>query len=273
MVGRATTLRVRLESGRELTGRVVGTDPDTDVAVVKLDGDGPFPTAVLGTSADLRVGQQAIVIGCPVDLTAVELVGGPSATVGMISALHRSVRRSTDGGMLFDMVQTDARSPPGGRAAPCWTRPAASSGSPPRSAARRHGGHREPTDNSAGGFGFAIPIDLARSVADQLIADGRVTWVWLGVKGRDLDWVTATSLGVPGGLVVAEVMAGSPAAQAGVAEGDVILSLDGVALTAMDQLVVALRRHQPGDLVRVEVMRGQQPMSIGVVLVQRPVPA
>ena len=100
-------MRVRLDSGREFTGRVIGSDPDTDIAVIKIDGDGPFPTAVLGTAQDLRVGEQVIAMGCPI-----ELVGGPSVTVGVISALHRSVPRG-DGGMLFDLVQTDARVPTG----------------------------------------------------------------------------------------------------------------------------------------------------------------
>ena len=112
VVGTAGSVRVRLDSGRELTGRVLGSDPDTDIAVIKIDGDGPFPTAILGTAQDLRVGEQVIAIGCPV-----ELVGGPSVTVGVISALHRSVPRG-EGGMLFDLIQTDARVPtgwPGGR--------------------------------------------------------------------------------------------------------------------------------------------------------------
>ena len=127
VVGGATSVRVMLDSGREVGGQVVGSDPDTDTAVVKIEGDGPYPTAELGTADDLKVGQQAVAIGSPAGL-----VGGPSVTVGVISALHRSVRRGADGGMLFDMVQTDARMPTGWPGAPSSTRRAASSGSPPR---------------------------------------------------------------------------------------------------------------------------------------------
>ncbi len=263
VVGRATTLRVRLDSGREVTGRVVGTDPETDVAVVKLDGNGPYPTAVLGTSTDLRVGQQTIAIGCPIDLAGVELVGGPSVTVGMISALHRSVRLGPDGGTLFDMVQTDARVPTG------WPGGALldSSGSVVgiTTSVGTHPSGTSSGNSSGGGFGFAIPIDLARSVADQLITDGRVTGVWLGVQGG--------GTGVFGGVVVAGVMAGSPAARAGLSADDEIVGVEGVPLSAMDELVVALRRYRPGDSVSVDVIRDQQPMSMVVVLVERPVPA
>jgi len=257
VVGKAKSVRVTLDSGRELAGRVVGSDPDTDIAVVKIDGDGPFPTAVLGTASDLRVGQQAIAIGCPV-----ELVGGPSVTVGVISALHRSVPRDTDGGMLLDMVQTDARVSTG------WP-----GGALLDSSGSVVGITTAAGQNGAGGFGFAIPIDLARSVAEQLITTGRVTGVWLGVQGNDLDWVAAARLDVVGGVMVGQVMSGSPAGRAGLADSDVIVGLDGAPVTSMGQLVVALRRHQPGDVVTLEIMRDDQRMSMAVELVERPTPA
>jgi S1-C subfamily serine protease len=259
VVGRATSLRVTLDSGRELTGRVLGTDPDTDTAVVKIDGEGPFPTAVLGTATDLRVGEQAIAIGCPI-----ELVGGPSVTVGVISALHRSVPRDTDGGLLLDMVQTDARVPTG------WPGGALLDSSGSVIGITTSVGT---TGTGSGGFGFAIPIDVARAVADQLINDGRVTAVWLGVQGADLDWVSAARLEVVGGAVVGDVMAGSPAAHVGLSASDVIVGLDGVAVTSMGQLVVALRLHRPGDAVRLDVMREHERMSMVVVLTERPHPA
>ena len=279
VVGGATSVGVTLDSGRELTGRVVGSDPATDIAVIKIDGDDPFPSAVLGTAADLRVGQQAIAIGCPA-----ELVGGPSVTVGVISALHRSVR-SASGGVLLDMIQTDARVPtgwPGGAlldasgsvvgittsvgAATADTGTAGSAGTGTGPAGTG-------SSNGAGGFGFAVPIDLARSVADQIIRDGRVSSVWLGVQGGDLEWVTAAGLGVPGGARVAEVMSGSPAAEAGLVGDDVIIGVGGTPVTSMGQLVVALRHHRPGDVVTLDILRDEQRMAMVVVLVERPVPA
>ena len=237
---------------------MIGTDPDTDIAVIKIDGDGPFPTAVLGTTVGLRVGEQAVAIGCPI-----ELVGGPSVTVGVISALHRSVPRG-DGGMLFDLVQTDARVPTG------WPGGALLDSSGSVIGITTSVGT---TTTGAGGFGFAIPIDLARFVADQLIATGRVTGVWLGVKGGDLDAATAAALDLTGGAVVSEVMDGSPADRVGLAPLDTIVALDGVAVTSMAQLVVALRPRQPGDVVQLDVVRDHQRMAMVVVLTERPAPA
>jgi S1-C subfamily serine protease len=267
VVGDATSVRVTLDSGREVGGRVLGSDPETDVAVVKLEGDGPFPTAVLGTADDLQVGQQVVAIGWPVGL-----VGGPSVTVGVISALHRSVRRGVDGGMLFDMVQTDARVPTG------WPGGALldSSGSVigiTTSLGTTGPGPSTVAVSDTGGFGFAVPIDLARAVADQIITSGRVTGVWLGVQGSDLDWVSAARLAVPGGAMVAEVKGGSPAERAGLSASDIIVGLDGVPVTSMGQLMAALRRHRAGDTIRVDLLRDQQSLSMVVVLVERPTPA
>lgn len=258
VVGTATLVRVRLDGGRDLPGHVVGTDSDTDVAVVKIDGEGPFPTAVLGTADGLRVGEQVVAIGCPV-----ELVGGPSVTVGVISALHRSVPRG-GGGMLFDMVQTDARVPTG------WPGGALADSSGSVIGITTSAGT---TGTGAGGFGFAIPIDMARAVAEQLITRGRVVYVWLGVKGGDLDGPTAAALGLTGGALVGEVMAGSPADRVGLSPLDTIVGLDGTPIASMSQLVVALRRHQPGESVQLDVVRDHQRLTVVVVLTERPTPA
>jgi S1-C subfamily serine protease len=258
VVGTAGSVRVRLDSGREFSGRVIGSDTDTDIAVIKIDGDGPFPTAILGTAADLRVGEQVIAMGCPIDL-----VGGPSVTVGVISALHRSIPRG-GGAMLFDLIQTDARVPTG------WPGGALLDSAGSVIGITTSVGT---ASTGAGGFGFAIPIDLAHSVADQLITTGRVTGVWLGVTGGDLDLALASTLDLTGGVIVSEVMGGSPAARIGLAPLDTIVSLDGVPITSMGELVVALRTHQPGDTVALDVMRDHQRLSMVVVLTERPAPA
>jgi S1-C subfamily serine protease len=271
VVGNATSVRVTLDSGREVGGRVVGSDPETDVAVVKLEGDGPFPTAVLGTADDLQVGQQVVAIGWPVGL-----VGGPSVTVGVISALHRSVRRGADGGMLFDMVQTDARVPTGWPGGALLDSSGSVIGITTSLGTTGTGTGPGPSTvalSDTGGFGFAVPIDLARAVAEQLVTSGRVTAVWLGVQGSDLDWVSAARLAVPGGAMVSEVMSGSPAERSGLSAGDIIVAIEGAPVTSMGQLVAALRRHQPGATVRIDIVRDQQPLSMMVVLVERPTPA
>jgi S1-C subfamily serine protease len=250
----ATSVSVVLSSGRELPARVVGSDPDSDTAVVKIEG-GPFPVAQLGSTVDLKVGQQAIAIGSPLGLT-----GGPSVTVGVVSALHRSVR--TRGGQgLLDMVQTDAPIAPG------------SSGGALLDAAGRVIGITTAvamTDTGAEGFGFATPIDTARSVAEQLIATGKVVTVWLGVEGADLDGVTAFELNVDGGAIIERVKADSPAERAGLAPRDVIVSVDGQPMKSMGMLAVAVRAHRPGDVITLDVVRDKQRHGMKVTVAERP---
>jgi S1-C subfamily serine protease len=254
VVDGATSVAVILSTGRELPARVVGSDADSDTAVVKIDG-GPFPTADLGTTADLKVGQEAIAIGSPLGLT-----GGPSVTVGVVSALHRTVR-TRYGQQLMDMVQTDAPIAPG------------SSGGALLDAGGRVIGITTAvanTDAGAEGFGFATPIDSARSVADQLIATGKVVTVWLGVEGADLDGTTARELDVDGGAIIERVRADSPAERAGLAPRDVIVSLNGKAVTSMGMLAVAVRSHRPGDVLTLDVVRDKQHHGMKVTVVERP---
>ena len=250
----ATSVTVVLSSGRELAARVVGTDPESDTAVVKIDG-GPFPVAELGSTADLKVGQEAIAIGSPLGLT-----GGPSVTVGVVSALHRSVRTRT-GSSLMDMVQTDAPIAPG------------SSGGALLDASGKVIGITTAvamTDTGAEGFGFATPIDAARNAADQLIATGKVVTVWLGVEGSDLDGATALDLNLDGGAMIEKVKTDSPAERAGLAARDVIVRADGKPITSMTMLVVVVRSHRPGDVFTVEVVRDKQRHGMTVTVAERP---
>ncbi len=254
VVDGSTSVAVVLASGRELPARVVGSDPESDTAVVKIDG-GPFPVAELGTTADLKVGQEAIAIGSPLGLT-----GGPSVTVGIVSALHRTVRTRTGQG-LMDMVQTDAPIAPG------------SSGGALLDAQGRVIGITTAvamTDTGAEGFGFATPIDNARSVAEQLITTGRVVTVWLGVEGSDLDGATALELDVDGGAIVERVMADSPAERAGMAPRDVIVALNGKAVTSMSMLALTVRAHRPGDVMTLDVVRDKQHRAMTVTVAERP---
>ena len=250
----ATSVTVVLSSGRELAARVVGSDPDSDTAVVKIDG-GPFPVADLGSTSDLKVGQEAIAIGSPLGLS-----GGPSVTVGVVSALHRTVRTRT-GSSLIDMVQTDAPIAPG------------SSGGALLDADGKVIGITTAlamTDTGAEGFGFAIPIDAARNAADQLIATGKVVTVWLGVEGSDLDGVTAQDLKIDGGAMIEKVKADSPAEKAGLAPRDVIVRVDNKPVTSMTMLVVAVRSHRPGDVFTVEILRDKQRHGMTVTVAERP---
>lgn len=250
----ASSIQVVLSSGREVTGKLVGSDPVTDVAVVKAEG-GPFTVAEMGTAANLKVGQLAVAMGSPL-----ALVGGPSVTVGVVSALHRSVRSRTSI-TLFDMIQTDAPIAPGssggalldghGRVIGITTAMAVS-------------------DMATETFGFATPIDIARSIGEELMATGKATHAWLGIEGSDIDGATAHDLSVDGGAMVRSVKDGGPAAAAGLAAKDVILSLNGKQVLTMGALAVAVRAHHPGDEVQVEILRDKQRSTRRIVLAERP---
>jgi S1-C subfamily serine protease len=255
VVSAAGSVTVVLSNGRQMSGRVVGTDAESDTAVVKVDG-GPYPVATLGSTADLKVGQQAIAIGSPLGLS-----GGPSVTVGVISALHRTVRTRNSAQSLIDMVQTDAPIAPGSSGGALLDGGGAVIGITTAVAV---------TEAGTEGFGFATPVDQARSVAEQLITTGRVTTVWLGVEGSDLDGPTASDLNVDGGAMIGQVKSGSPAEQAGLAARDVIVALNGRPVTSMGMLVVWLRPHHPADTVDVEDIRDRQHRTMRVTLGERP---
>jgi putative serine protease PepD len=253
VVDHAASIKVLTAGGRELPARVIGSDPDTDIAVVKVDG-GPFPAAALGSDAALKVGQRAIAIGAPAGQP------GAAVTVGVVSALHRRVQTKTGGSML-DMIQTDARISPGASGGALLDGSGAVIGITTAAAS---------SDAVEDGLVFATPIDAARTVADEIIATGKVVHVWLGVKGSDLDNDTAAQLGVEGGAVVDQVMQGGPADRAGIAAHDVIVALDNTSVSSMGALVVSLRSRPPGQVVSVDVVRDTKPRTMRVTLAARP---
>ncbi|MGH2684101.1 MAG: S1C family serine protease, partial [Actinomycetota bacterium] len=122
----------------------------------------------------------------------------------------------------------------------------------------------------AEGLGFATPIDIAREVAEDLITDGKVQHVWLGIQGQDVDADTAAALGIDGGALVREVVDDSPAAAAELRNDDVIVAIDGRPIANMSALVVALRRLDPGTTVELTVRRGGEQLAIDVTVAERP---
>lgn len=248
----AQRLTVVLADGRHLDGKVVGHDTDTDIAVVKIAG-AKFPTAVLGTATMLRTGDGCIAIGSPLGLA-----GGPSVSVGVVSALGRSVEADEE--HLYDMIQTDAAISPGSSGGALLDRSGAVIGVTTAIGV---------SDAGAEGIGFATPIDIARSIASELIATGKATHVWLGVEGSDVDQATADHLELSGGAVVKRVVDASPAAAAGFKSGDIIVAVDGTAVQTMASLVVALRSHKVGDRVKVSYVRGTDHRDVTVALEER----
>jgi serine protease Do len=249
----ADAVKVVIDNGSEMTAKVVGSDPENDVAVLKIDG-GPFPVAALGSAADLRVGQPAIAIGSPLGLA-----GGPSVTVGVVSALHRRLDTRT-GPPLLDMIQTDAPISPGSSGGALLDANGAVIGLTTAVA----------TTEGAQGLGFATPIDVARSSAEQLIQGGKVVHVWLGIEGTDVDPTTANEMSIEGGALVGRVVKDSPADKSGLQARDVIVGVDNQPVKTMGALVVVLRGRSPGNTVTLNVRRGNELKKMTVSLIERP---
>ena len=254
VVSGSTSIVAILADGHQLKARLVGADPETDMAIIKFDA-GVMPVATMGSATGLKVGQLAVAIGSPLGLA-----GGPSVTVGVVSALGRQVDAS-DGPTLLDMIQTDAPIAPGSSGGALVDESGNVIGITTAVAVG---------DSGPQGLGFATPIDIAREVGEQLIATGHVIHVWLGVEGEDADGDIANGLGIAGGAVVKDVVNGSPAAKAGIAVGDVITQVDGIQVTSMGGLAVAMRDKHPGDRVTIGFIHDRQFRTVRAVLVVRP---
>lgn len=252
VIAGASELTVQMADGRREPGRILGSDSETDLAVVKIAGDN-LPVATLGESANLRVGETAIAIGSPLGLE-----GGPSVSVGVISALSRSVRGS-DGRPLLDMIQTDASIAPGSSGGALLDMSGSVVGITTAIA----------IDAKAGGqsLGFATPVEVARDVAHQLISSGRVVHAWLGIEGEDVIDSGSTDTD---GARVRSVVAGSPAAEAGIEVGDVITSVAGKRVVSMLTLMVSMRDHSPGEVIDVELWRAGRAQTVKATLKERP---
>jgi S1-C subfamily serine protease len=204
----ASEIAVRLQDGRELAARVRGADPDLDLAVLQVDPAGGLPQAEMGDSAGLFIGETVIAIGNPYGYTN-------TVTTGVISAVGRSVGEDEE--ILTDLIQTDAAINPG------------NSGGPLLNILGQVIGINTAIRADAQGIGFAIPVNKAKRVIDELISSGHVTPVWLGLFGQDLDQPTAVYLGLksPRGVLVTDLAHGGPAEAAGVRPGDALLALGG----------------------------------------------
>ena len=250
-VGGADRILVGLGDGRVVGGSVLGTDEETDLAIVQAAGDGLSP-AEFADSEELRVGQPVLAIGNPLGLP-----GGPTVTSGVISSVQRSLRLGNGDGQ--PVIQTDAAVNPG------------NSGGPLIDLRGRVVAITTATIPYAEGIGFAVPSNVAREVARQIIAHGRMQRPWLGVVGYDVDHRIAQYYGLTTrrGVFLVELTAGSPAEAAGLKVGDVLVSLDTRPLAGVSDLVEGLRSHAIGDVVEVGLER-QGRRTIRVTLGTRP---
>lgn len=235
----AESIEVTLFDGRKFNGKLIGSDPTSDIAVIKVDA-GDLPAAMLGSSSAVRVGQTAIAIGNPFGF----LLRGPTVTVGVISALHRTIQ--AEQGIFEDLMQTDAHINPGNSGGPLVN---------PRGEVI---GINSANIPFAQGIGFSIPIDVAKLISDELIQHGRVIRPWLGILGVGVNQQISQYYDLPSdkGILVTRVFNNSPAEEAGISAGDLIVSVDKKDLQDMDELSKEVRAKRVGDKVNMVVQRG-----------------
>lgn len=271
VIKEARRIEVTLYDGSKWRGRLVGTDPDNDLAVIKIDAPSSRLTVLpLGSSADLQVGQKVLAIGNPFGL-------GETLTVGVISSLGRSIR-SESGALIEDLIQTDAAINPG------------NSGGPLLDSEGRIVGINTAIFSPSGGnigIGFAIPVDTAKRILPELIEKGYVAHPWLGVTLFPLTQGLAKALELPfdRGALIIEVLRGGPAEKAGLrggskmvqvgnalipVGGDLVLEVDGRPIGSSEELVREIRKRKPGDKVALKIFRERKSLEVTVILGERP---
>ena len=274
---RATTVSVvfKTADGKDSTkvpATIVGVDETSDVALLKVDPAkaptlDPLP---LGDSAAVQVGEPVVAIGNPLGYDF-------SVTAGIVSATNRNLE-SPNGSVIPDGIQTDAAINSG------------NSGGPLINASGQVIGINEQIASKSGGndgLGFAVPINTAKNVLEQLKTSGEMTYAWLGIQGQSVTADVASTLGleVDSGVLIATVTDGSPAAKAGlkggsqqaqlqgqtyVSGGDVITAIDGEKVAGMEDLIAIINQHKPGDTVTLTVLTGDSTEDVQVSLTARP---
>jgi len=254
VIENATKITVTLKDGREFSGKVIGTDSLSDVAVVKINGFN-LPTIRLGDSSKLAVGQKVIAIGNPYGLSQ-------TVTTGSVSALERNIQTSADtttgttGKTLVGVIQTDAAINPG------------NSGGPLIDLSGNVVGINTMIYQNAQGLGFSVSSNTAKKVYESIIKNGKVTWPALGIQGTTLTADIAQQYNVKAdkGVYVVAVTSGSGAEVAGIQKGDVITKIDGEDMTTIDQVLSYVRAKNVGDTVQVVINRNGQSRTLTVTL-------
>ncbi|GAB4530321.1 MAG: HhoA/HhoB/HtrA family serine endopeptidase [Pleurocapsa sp.] len=254
VVAGADKVTVTLKDGRTLEGKVMGSDSITDLAVVKIEAQ-DLPAVSLGDSDSLQIGEWAIAIGNPLGLDN-------TVTTGIISATGRSSSQIGVGDKRIDFIQTDAAINPG------------NSGGPLLNAKGEVIGINTAIIQNAQGLGFAIPINTAKDIAEQLITNGKVEHPFLGIRMASLTPEIKTQLknqqnfvlDKEKGVIVVEVMPNSPAAKAGIRAGDVITTLNGEEITTADQVQKAVEKVKAGDRLPLQLSRQGQDLNLDVAV-------
>lgn len=249
----AERVEVVTTDSKKLHGEVLGSDSMSDIAVVRVDGEG-LPAVKLGDSDKLVAGQIAIAIGNPYGF----LLPGPTVTLGVISALKRHIH--VEDHMYEDLIQTDASINPG------------NSGGALVDSSGLVIGVNTANIPFAQGIGFAIPINTARRIAKEIIEHGRVLRPYLGIAGITLNRDIAESYNIPyeKGVLVVKVGRGSPAHRSGMEAGDTILEADNTPLKAWEDLQHVLQNKKVGDRLELSIARDERQDKVGVQLEEAP---
>jgi serine protease DegQ len=252
VVADATDIEVQLADGRQTRASVVGSDSETDIAVLKIDLD-KLPAITLGDVRALRVGDAVLAIGNPFNV-------GQTVTAGIVSALDRT---QTGSSPFQNFIQTDAAINPGN-----------SGGALVDAQGHLVGINTAIFSRSGGslGIGFAVPVDTAREVMDALLRGGTVRRGWMGVEPRDLTPELAESLNLPvkAGVLITGVLQDGPAARGGMRPGDVVVNIAGKAVQNTGALFAAVASQAPDSNVTIGVQRGAQALELKVQLAERP---
>jgi len=253
--GTAKEIIVQLTDGREVPGTVLWNDKNIDLAIVKIEAEN-LKAAELGDSEEVRIGAYAAAIGNPLGLAFAR-----SVTQGVISGMDRSITVS-DGQSQTTMdglIQTDASINSG------------NSGGPLLNSAGQVIGINTAKAQSGEGLGFAIPINTAKPIVDEIKTKGEFKRSYIGIKGASVgDYLQAypeAKLGTETGVYIVQIYTDSPAAEAGLKEGDIITELEGNKIETMTQLISGLFQYRPGDTVELSVIRNQRTMSFRVTLI------
>ena len=247
VVDDAQEVTVRFADGEEVGGRIVGSDPTTDVALVELDEATAAPPLERGSAASLRVGEPVIAIGSPFGLQG-------SLTSGVVSGLGRTIQSpSPQGFAIDDVIQTDAALNPGNSGGPLLTLDGSVVGMNAQIASQT---------GSNSGVGYAIPVETVDSVVEELQTSGEVRHAYLGVSLADVE--------DDGGARVVEAVADGPAARAGIREGDVIVRAAGEQIRSSDDVREAVNEREPGDELELTVRRAGDEREVTVELGNRP---
>ncbi|MBX6752908.1 MAG: trypsin-like peptidase domain-containing protein [Thermorudis peleae] len=254
VVGDAQSINVVLSDGRKFQAQLVGRSPQNDIAVIKIDGTN-LPVATLGDSDQLKIGQWVVAIG-----NALGLEGGPTVTVGIVSALNRTLSAQETGGTTMEhLIQTDAAINPG------------NSGGPLVDLNGNVIGINTAKIQSAEGIGFAIAINQAKQIVQQLLSGTPQGYLGVSVVTVTPALAARYNLPVNQGVLIVDVAQGSPAAQAGLQSGDVVVQADGKNMTSASDLEQAIRSHKPGDKLTLTINRNGQQQTITATLGQAPV--